>query len=263
MPRARGQSSQQEHTLIKHVMRSAAVAVGAVLTVSALATPAAAENAVPEGCVGSVYYACTGDATPPYPQGQGWLIPETVVEVPVRFEVPSVQLVPGMTVGGQQIGGVIVPVGGELTPETSVTVGGPAGPFDTGIATPVNVCAFVLCLVAGDPVVVPGFSLPVVPVVVPALASPVDSVAIPVVGTVPAQTTPPVVTPEAQVEVTTVRLYLNRYDIYLLAVGVCEAGGGSVSHESEVVDNRIVARGRCTGGLTEDAANALFAHAKW
>lgn len=243
--------------MIEHVLRSATVATGALLTVSALAVPAVADT-VPEGCVGTVYYACTGEAEPP----SAGFATDTEMEIPLKYEVPAVTWVPGTTVGGQQIGGVVLTVGGEITPETNITVGGPLGPINTGVVAPVNVCALVTCLVAGEPVVVPGVDLPVIPVVIPAITTPTETVEVPVLVTAPEQAVPEVATPQVTVIDMTVRVYSSHYDYYVLGAAVCRAGGGEVT-AGVSGDGRDYwrIRGFCTGGLLAPVAELIFQQA--
>jgi hypothetical protein len=212
--------------MLKHVLKSAACAVGAVVATATLGSGAAfADDIVPSGCVGSVYYACTGAATP----GDPFLL----MNVPVVITIPGTPLVPGQEVGGQHIGGVVVPVGGETIPGSTVSVGGPVPPTDTGVLLPVGICAFVTCLPAGAPVVVPGIPLPVVPVTVPPVSVPAQSVGVPEVGTVPTTSTPPLVLPAFEQGVGTLHVYGSRQETvvqpapYLAADLVCAVGGGT------------------------------------
>lgn len=227
--------------MIKHVMRSAAVAVGAVLTVSALATPAAAEDTVPEGCVGSVYYACTGDAKPDF-------YAEMLVESPATVNTPALTILPSATAGGEPIGGVI-PIGGQTVPGASLEVGGPVEPIDTGLVLPTQVCLLVTCLPAGTPIVVPGIDLPIVPVVIPPTTVPAEDLDLPVLGYFPVVTTPAIVLPA--IKSGPVRVWLYRGDLFTAAVTFCEMGGGWLRYGDE-------GRVQCEDSSYSLVANLLF-----
>jgi hypothetical protein len=236
----------------KHVLRTGAIALGTALSLSALAAPAAAEDVVPEGCEGTVYYACTGAAAPPteWPAN-----PAQVVEVPVALSTPGLPLVPGGTVGGQEVGGVILPVGGQSVPGQTVTVG-PVPPTDTGVVTPIQVCAFVMCIPAGTPVMVPGVPLPVVPVNVPAVTVPSETIDVPVVATVPEEQTPAVGLPPLDASATTLTVYRHPGDVAAVGTTICHQGGGNVWMYE---DSEQVGRWECVGGGTYgDLANIVF-----
>ena len=212
---------------MRSLVRASAVAAGAVVTLSALAAPSYADL-IPEGCAGSVAYACTGDATPPpTPWNQyGWHYYGTV---PVRFEVPSTRLVPSTSLGGQELGGVVVTVGGQTIPGTSYSALGPTDPVVTGIVVPVNVCVVVTCILAGTPVVVPGIPLPVVPVVIPSVRVPAESVEVPVLADVPAVTTPEIATPYVGEHLVSISTYTQWAELWWAGHDICEDNGGSLT----------------------------------
>lgn len=232
--------------LLRAVARMSAAFTGAAVAVAALAVPASADGYVPDGCVGSVAFACTGN--PPSTGGTIWDAP---VKLPVTVTAPSVQVLPSRTVAGTQVGGVIVGVGPGWTPGPTVVVG-PTQPTPTGVVLPVDVCAFTTCLQAGTPVVVPGLPLPVVPVSVPSVPTPGLSVPVPVV-TVPGATTPAASTPAVDEHVVTIALYVDWFALYEAAVYTCEMGGGEVRSAQEFPYST-----QCTFSPTMAAANALF-----
>ena len=203
--------------MIRTLVRACALAAGAAVALSALATPAAAEEIVPPGCVGSIYYVCTSSAEPP---GARYVVSFE------QFPVPGRQIVPGTTVGGQQIGGVVVLLGAQSVPGTSTTVGGATAPVQTGVVLPVGACAFVACYPAGTSVVVPGIPLPVVPVVVPTVTTPEQAVSVPTVAVVPVTTTPAVTSPSNTVYLPgDVTLYNSDSDALVAAIALCTLAG--------------------------------------
>lgn len=234
--------------MIRTLVRASALAAGAVVTLSALATPAAAEEVVPSGCVGSQVYLCTGEDGPPI----GW---RPVEQVPVTVTRPGTVLVPGTTVGGQQIGGVLVTLGGQTVPGASYETG-PTSPVATGIVMPIDVCLFVTCIMEGTPVVVPSLPLPVVPVSIPSTTVPSEDVTVPVVGQVPTQTTPTLATPPVEQHVVTVAVYVDWSDLDNDIYELCRAGGGTYTIETTPRGNES----RCAGGATAVVANALYQH---
>lgn len=202
---------------MKHVLRACATVVASTaLAVAALGSPASADDAVPAGCAGSYIYVCSGGAQPPVWQDR------------ITWVGGGESLVWSQTVlDGQQIGGIVVLVPGTTLSGYSTTLGGPTEPVQTGVLMPVSACAFVTCVVAGTPIVVPGLPLPVVPVVVPDVTVPDQTVAVPTLVTTPAVTTPPVVTPEDLPVSFTV--YRDDRDYQAIARSLCELGGGDSS----------------------------------
>lgn len=219
-----------------------AALTGAAVAVAALATPGSADDVVPGGCVGSVVYACTDDARPrPYSL--------TFKSYSVDLTLPQQRLLPGATVGGQQVGGVLIPVPGTTTPgfEWRVDV---SRPTPTGVVVPIQVCAFVTCIPAGTPVAVPGIPAPVVPVSIPPVNVPGQTVVVPALATVPVQSIPEVATPAIAVEVLTITAYTERGDVWDLAAFTCAFARGNEGY----VDEPRWRRG-CMGG--EFPANAV------
>ena len=233
--------------MIRTTVRVATAALGSLVPLGALAAPAAAAGVVPDGCAGSVVYACTGTAYPYEWSGY-------VREVEVTLAFPGVQVLPGIPVGGQPVGGVLIPVGGQSTPGLDWEVGS-TDPMPTGVVTPVNVCLFVRCIAAGTPVVVPGLPLPVVPVSIPAQTLPNETVSVPVLTTVPSGTTPRVEVPPVQQEVANVRVYVEPVDVYRAARTTCMAGGGEPRGSYDPNGAYVW---RCEGGTTAPVASALF-----
>lgn len=233
---------------MKHVLRACAtVLASTALAVTAVgASPASADGPVPDGCVGSIAYVCTGDAKPPVPAS-------VFAEVggPVST---GMQLVPGQTVDGQQVGGVVVPVEGVTIPGYETSVGGPTEPVVTGVTMPVTVCAYVTCVVAGEPIVVPGLPLPLVPVVVPSTTVPGQYLTVPVLGTTPPVTTPGVSTPAYDVDLILVWVYVDTAAYLDAAEQVCEAGGGHVTTSDYFGRTRY----RCASGQTSTLANEMY-----
>ena len=238
---------------MKHVLRACATVLATTaLAVTALgAAPASADEPVPSGCAGSYYYVCTGSAEPPFYD----TAPD---EYPIRFTLPGMPLVPGQTIPGWNIGGVVVPVGGQSTPGVSGSTG-PTDPVATGVIVPVNVCAFVTCVPAGTPIDVPGIPLPVVPVNVPAFTVPAQQVTVPVVGSIPTAQTPGVGLPPFDQTVTTIRIYRVNSDMFALALAVCRAGGSDYYETYDFATGQW--RYGCSGGSTKPVADAMFRQA--
>ncbi|HEX8004656.1 MAG TPA: hypothetical protein VF519_18370 [Mycobacteriales bacterium] len=236
--------------MFRAAARLTTAALGAAVTIALVAAPASADGLVPDGCVGSTVYVCTGEATPPNWYGYG-----TQYTVPVALHRSS-QTVQGTTVGGQQVGGVVVIVGGQTVPGVSTSVGGPTSPVYTGLVSPTNICLFVTCLVAGDPIVVPGIALPVVPVVVPSQTLPSQPVSVPALGTVPTTTTPGVTVPGVDQDVVTLHVYVVRSDVgdrvWSAAYDTCYSGGGWVNYDY------WTGAYSCEGGTFAALSNALF-----
>ncbi|HEX8004657.1 MAG TPA: hypothetical protein VF519_18375 [Mycobacteriales bacterium] len=161
-------------------------------------------------------------------------------------------LAPSMTIASQQVGGVIVPVGGLTFPGAEYEVGGQTAPTNTGLVMPVNACLYVVCVQAGSPLVVPGLPLPVVPVEIQPATVPTIPVVVPVVGTTPTITTPPVTTPGTLLFVGTVTVNVVWDDVWAAGAAVCTLGGG---HWVRVYSYSYT----CNGGYGALAANALFA----
>lgn len=241
---------------MKHVLRACAtVLASAAFAVTTLgAAPAFADEPVPSGCIGSHYFVCAGSAQqPPYDA-------DVVTSMYIALDTPRVVLLPGQTVGGQQVGGIVVPVGDVVVPGVTTTVGGDTEPIDTGLSMPISVCAFVTCVVAGTPIALPGLPLPVVPVVIPGVTVPGMDVEVPVLGTVPSATTPTLLVPAASVPLTTIRVWVDDRDEigYLGYVdSLCVLGGGSPNTASSGGDPRW--RHSCSSGSTATVANAMYA----
>jgi hypothetical protein len=174
--------------------------------------------------------------------------------VPVSITTPGVPLFPGATVGGQAIGGVIVPVGGQTVGGFAYSTG-PVAPTDTGIVTPVTVCAFIVCLPAGTPVLIPGIPLPVMPVVVPATTVPAQDVTVPVVATVPTQSVPTLAVPAFDTSVTTLHVYVSGGDYWNLAITLCHLGG---SEWNETYTPEAGWRAYCVGGPFKPVSDYFF-----
>lgn len=235
--------------MLRAVARLTTAAAGAAVALALVAVPASADGVVPDGCAGSVVYACTGAATPP---GYAWWSGRVVGSLPVALHVQNVT-VQGTTVGGQKIGGVVVVAGGQTTPVVSATLGGPTQPVFTGLYAPVNACLFVTCYVAGDPIVIPGVSLPVVPVVVGSQTLPTYSVPVPEVATVPTESTPTVtLVPTVDQTVATLTVYYAREEVWVAAYDLCYSGGGHYDYDV------VVGHYACVGGVYAPVANALF-----
>ena len=236
--------------MIRTLVRACALAAGAAVALSALATPAAAEEIVPSGCAGSIAYVCTGDATP-YPY-----LPTVSRTIPVVLRADGAQVVPGMTLGGQEVGHVVIPVGGVAAPGLFTTVG-PTDPMPTGVMTPVQICAFATCIAAGTPVVIPGLPLPVVPVSVPptTLLEP-GTVTVPLEITIPQETTPPVATSDIDQRIVTVRIMLYPHETYTAGDNLCRSGGGDVRGRYDATADAYV--WRCDGGRTAAPASAVL-----
>lgn len=228
------------------VLARVSTALVSSLLAAAVASPAYAEDPLPEGCAGSVVYACTGDATP--------IDPIYVATVPIDVTTPGVPLLPGQTVGGQQIGGVLIAVPGQSVDGFGTTVGGPTDPFPV-LVTPVAVCAFVVCVPAGIPVVVPGLPLPVVPVNVPDVVVPGQAVTVPALTPVPATSTPSLGIPPFNAATTHVTVYKSRDDIAGLAGLICAAGLGQATWWYDASGQP---RFNCPGGFTNIVANVFY-----
>lgn len=239
--------------VIRTLVRAAALCAGAALTLSALATPSYADGYVPDGCAGSAAYACTGTATPP-PTPWSPYDRTSHGTLPVTVTAPSVRVLPSTTVGGQQIGGVVVLVGGQTLPGVTYEAGGDTDPVYTGVVTPVNVCVIVTCILAGSEVVVPGLPLPVVPVIVPETSVPAQPVTVPEIGTLPTQTTPQIATPAVGQHLVTVSAYTQWGELWWGAYDLCQAGGGGL----DSTDVERVTIYSCSGGITAAPATALF-----
>ena len=206
---------------------------------------------MPSGCVGTWYYACVGGAPPP----------ERMEYVDAFYffggSLPAQTIVPGQTIGGQQIGGVVVPLPGVTIPGTTTTVGGPTDPVDTGIVMPVSACAFVTCFIAGSPLVIPGLSLPVVPVEIPGVTVPAMTVEVPSLATVPTTTVPTLGTPTVPLpRLTYVVVWKNENDYLGAAAAICEAGDGAVATGTTQDGHTHY---RCVGGTTAPIADAVYA----
>lgn len=241
---------------MRQVLRGITAVVGALLAVSLLGSPALADDLVPSGCVGVEVYVCTGGATPFEEKPPVYLWPWDLT-----YDIPQTPLLPGATVQGRQIGGVAVVLGGQSVEgfETQVDL---TGPVETGIVTPVGICAFVACYPAGTPIDVPGLPLPVVPVVVPGITVPTETVNVPTVATVPTTSAPGVSVPATHLDLTLIAVYSYRdEDVRGLARLICETGGGSFSSWFSIEHQRY--RYACARGTeaTTLLANILLAMA--
>ena len=184
--------------LVTLLLATATVSIG-------LGTSGAAAHAdtLPSGCAGAAFYACTGNAT----------APDGVEEytLPYNFTVPS-QTTPNLAlIPSQAIGGVAI----VLVPEQNVGVdqqlGGPTPSIElTAVVSPVSVCYYVDCLVAGQPVKVPSVPLPVVPVYV--APQHVSEVALPVpyLTTTPPVGVPGLTTPQVPIATGTLHVVFPR-----------------------------------------------------
>lgn len=240
--------------MLRAALRGTTAVAGALLGLGLLAVPASADGLVPDGCAGSVVYACFGDGTTPPPTPWDEYGRVQYASVPVTLTAPSTVVVPSTTVGGQRIGGVVVVVGGQTVGGVSYTFGGPTAPVPTGFVVPVNVCAVVTCLQAGTPIVVPGAPLPFVPVVVPDTRVPVQNVPVPLVGTVPTATTPTVATPPVYEHVVTLQLYTQWAELWFAGASMCRSGNGSLYSADAVLFEYF----RCGGGTYAVPATALL-----
>lgn len=212
-------SSSEEPMRISFRHLGAVLVAVQAITVGQIGSASA--DPVPSGCVGtSTVYGCTGSAGPP--DGT------KAVVIPVAFNLGSQVVTPATSVGGQPVGGFIVPILTEpYTVGGTTYVGGPTAPYDTGIISPVSVCAFVTCLAAGSPVVVPGIDLPVIPVTIPPQVIQPVGVPVPVVGSVPVVPLPAVSTPPVSQSVTNVSVFLP------------ETGAGEVRSNMRKVDAAV------------------------
>jgi hypothetical protein len=237
--------------MIRTAVRVATAALGSLVTLGALAAPAAA-GVVPDGCAGSVVYACTGTAQPPEPPPYDYVSSVTAVSL---VHVPARTILPGMTVGGQSVDSVAIVVGGQTVPGVSHTVGVSTDPVATGVVAPTNICLLVTCLQAGEPIVVPGVASPVIPVVVPATQLPEYTVETPDAGFVPSITTPGVRTPAVNQTVGVIRVYYSPGDLRTLGESFCASGGGSITYETTPP---WPGAPTCLGGTTAPLANVVF-----
>lgn len=233
--------------MLRSVARASAALLGSAVAVAALAVPAAADGYLPDGCVGTVVYACTGTAQPP---GSGYNM-DAPLTLPVTVTEPTTPILPSRTVDGAQLGGVIVGLGPQTVPGPYIVIG-PTESRPSGVVLPVDVCAFTTCLQAGTPVMIPGLPLPVVPVNIPSVTVPGFGVPVPLVA-VPGQTTPAVSAPAVDEHVVTMTLYVGWHQLYVAAENTCRMGGGTVQYTG-----RFPFREECTFSPTSPAANALL-----
>lgn len=238
--------------LLRALARTSAALAGTAIALAALAVPASADGYVPDGCAGSVAYVCTGDAQPSQ-------YPQPFREITLTLTAPGQQVYPGTTIGGQQIGGVVIPLPALATPLVDRNLGGGyVSPYNTGVVTPVQVCAFVTCIAQGTPVVVPGITFPVVPVYVPSQPiAPSQTVTVPTLLTVPTESVPAISTPAVQEEIVTVVVYVQRGDLWTAAYNMCRSGGGWATGHVDPISGEH--RWTCGGGVLDAPSDALFA----
>jgi hypothetical protein len=108
----------------------------------------------------------------------------------------------------QKIGGVqITVISQPITVGGTYYLGGPTPTVVLPIQAPIDACAFVVCVQAGDPIIIPSQQLPVIPVYIPPQTVGPLVVNIPVIGYTPPVTVPGVTTPPVNADIVQVSVY--------------------------------------------------------